>query len=118
MTEHSETETIKINSTHYCSYCWQPAKKATEWQDRDEEIWWYCTCEMAEKEVERKVALRVLKRTYEMEVNSIESKWKTSLNNMSKSRIYWKSKYATELKELRKHLNMQLAIIEECKDDK
>lgn len=51
MNTHDKTKTTRIGNKTYCSYCFEEAKEAYEWDEYDKSTWYYCTCESAEAEV-------------------------------------------------------------------
>jgi hypothetical protein len=118
MSEHPETETIKIGYSTCCVYCFQPAKMETRWDDRDSYNFWYCTCEMAEKEVLFKSTLEEAKRKYDFAVKEATRKFEQEKKTMLNSRIHWKAKFVIESKELKRAFDLQLARIEEEKQER
>jgi hypothetical protein len=118
MSDHPKTETIKVGYTTFCVYCFQPAKHETRWDDRDSEEVWFCTCEMAEKEVVFKSILSEAKRKYDFAIQEATEKFEKEKKAMLNSRIHWKAKFEMESKESKRAFDLQLARIEEERQEK
>jgi hypothetical protein len=115
---HIETSTVVLGYATVCAYCFHPAEKATEWDDRDENTWWFCRCEMAEKEAKFKKDMASAKNAFEITIQSITRVFENAKKLHFHSKKYYLAKYEAESSALKVKYETSLATLREEKAEK
>jgi hypothetical protein len=115
---HVETSTVVLGYATVCAYCFHPAEKASVWDEYDETTWFFCRCEMAEKEAKFKTDLDHVKSVFEIASQNITRIFENAKKLHFHSKKYYLAKYEAESAALKIKYETSLATLREEKAEK